>query len=60
MVYSDFLSRMEGDNNDPHELISIPSNSYSNLDSTSETYRVVTGSQTKAVGTQIPKVHGAD
>ena len=68
MVLSDFLSRIEGDKNYHHEVISISFNFHSILTGhiyiffklPSETHGVVTRSQMKAVGTQMPKVHGAD
>ena len=68
IVFSSSLCRMEGDNSDPHEVISISftfhpilmehCNAFSNL--LKHTFRVVTRSQAKVVGTPIPKVHGAD
>ena len=68
MVLNDFLSRMEGDKFDPHEFIPISFNSHSILTGhyltffklLSGMYRVVTRSQTKAVGTEILKVHRAN
>ena len=59
---------MEGDKSDPHQVIPIAFNFqsiltghyYTFLKLPSETYRVVTRSQTKAEGTQMPKVHRAD
>ena len=69
MVLSGFLSRMEGDKiGDPHKVIFILFNSHSILTGhyytfcklPSEAYGVVTRFQTKALVTQMPKVHGAD
>ena len=65
MVLSDFLSMMEENKNDPHEVIPVSYNFYSTLTGDyyifvklpSETYRVVARSQTKAGGTKMPKLH---
>ena len=59
---------MEGDKSNPHEVGPISLNSHSILTGhyytffnlPSETYVVVIRSQTKLVGIQMPKVHGAD
>ena len=59
---------MEGDKSDPHKFIPLLFNShsiltghyYTNFKLPSETYGVLTRSQTKAVGMQMPKEHGAD
>ena len=59
---------MEGDKTDHHEVIPISFNFHSLLTGHCytffklpiETYTVVTRSQTEAVETQLPKVHGAD
>ena len=67
MVLSYFLLRIAGDKSDPHGVIPISFNSHSTLTAhfytffklQSETYTVVTRSKTKAVGTQMPKVHEA-
>ena len=66
MIFSDFLSRMEGEKSDPHEVIPISFDSpsiltghchtFSNLPY--EIYRVVTICHTKMAATQMPKVHG--
>ena len=68
MILSNYLSRMEGDKSDPHEVIPISYNSHSILKEhyytlfnlPSETYRLVTRSQTKSGGTQLLKVHRVD
>ena len=68
MVLSDFLSGMDGDETDPHEIISILFNIHSILASQyytissniAETYKVQSTSATKADGAQMPKVHGVD
>ena len=68
MILSDFLSRMEGNKSDlmmlfPYHLIppsTLTEHYYTFSNLQSEIYRVVTRSQTKAVGTQMPKVHGVD
>ena len=51
---------MEENKSDPHEAIPIFLNSQSIWTGPSETHRLVTGSQTKKIGTQMPEVHGAD
>ena len=68
MILNDILSRMEGGKSDPYVIIPISLNSHSILtehyhtsfNMPSETYRVVKRSQTKAVETQMPKVHWVD
>ena len=68
MVLSAFLSRMEGDENKPHDIIPISFNIHSILtgkyytitSNKVETYGVQTRSATKAIGVQMPKVHGID
>ena len=68
MVLSDFLSRMEGDKSDPYEVIPLSFNSHSTLTGhhytyfmlPPEKYRVAARSQTKALGTQMPKMNRTD
>ena len=68
MILSDFLSRMEGDKNDPHEVTSKSFNSdsiltehyYTFFTLLSGTYGKVIRSQRKTVGTQMLKAHGVD
>ena len=67
MILSDFLSRIQGDKECLHEATaisfyshSILANYYTFFNLPSETYRVVTRHQTKAVRTQMPKVNGTD
>ena len=68
MVLIDFLSRMEGDKSNPHQVIPISFNYHSILRGhyyasssvPEEAYKVTTRSQTKEVGTQMTKVHEAD
>ena len=64
MILSDFLSRQEGDDSDPREIIPISFNlktvlqdKYYSINNT-EKYLVQTRSQTKASGIQLPEVHG--
>ena len=64
MILSDFLSRQEGDNSDPREIIPISfnlktvlQNKYYSINNV-EKYLVQTRSQTKASGIQLPEVHG--
>ena len=64
MILSDFLSRQEGDDSDPKEIIPISFNlkmvlqdKYYNINNT-EKYLVQTRSQTRASGIQLPEVHG--
>ena len=69
MIFSNFLSRMEEDKREPQQVIPISFDSHSILKRIGhyyiysilplETYAVVTRSHTKAVGTQMPKVHRA-
>ena len=65
MVLSDFLSRQEGIDGDPKEIIpisfslkSVLQDKYYNIDS-EEKFMVQTRSQTKASGIRLPEVHGA-
>ena len=64
MVWSDFLSRQNYDNSNPHEKIPISFNMYQvlckkyyNIANT-ENYLVQTQSQTKSSGIKLPEVHG--
>ena len=63
MVLSDFLSRQQGDNSDPHQIIPISFNmkeilkqNYQNY--VKDTFFVQTRSQIKAKGVKVPTVHG--
>ena len=65
MVLSDFLSRQEGIDGDPREIIpisfslkSVLQDKYYNIAS-EEKFMVQTRSQTKASGIRLPEVHGA-
>ena len=60
MVLSDFLSRQNNDNSNPHEIIHISFNvhkilqeNYYNIDC----YLVQTGSKAKTSGIKFPEVH---
>ena len=64
MVLSDFLSRQNHDNSNPHEIIPISFNMYQvlheyyfNIGNT-ENYLVQTQSQTISSGMKLPEVHG--
>ena len=64
MVLSDFLSRQQGDNSDPHQIIPISSNmkeilkqNYQNY--AKDTFLIQTKSHIKAKGVNVPAVHGA-
>ena len=64
MVLSDFLSRQNHDNSNPHEIIPISFNMYQvlhekycNIGNT-EKYLVQTRSQTKSSGIKLPEVQG--
>ena len=61
MVLSDFLSRQNNDDSNPHEIIPICFNmhkvlqeNYYNIDN----YLVQTSSQTRSSGIKLPEVHG--
>ena len=61
MVLSDFLSRQNNDNSNPHEIIPISFNfhkvlqeNYYNIDS----HLVQTRSQARSSGIKLPEVHG--
>ena len=63
MVLSDFLSRQQGDNSDPHQIIPISFNIKEILrqnyqDCVKDTFLVQTRSQIKAKGVKVPAVHG--
>ena len=65
MILSDFLSRQNVDDSNPHEIIPISFNirtvlqdKYYNLEEEKERYMIQTISQTKASGVQLPEVHG--
>ena len=62
MVFRDFLSRQQGDDSDPHQIIPISFNmkeilnkNYQN--SVEDTFLVHTRSQNKAKGVKVPAVH---
>ena len=64
MILSDFLSRQNVDDNNPHEIIPISFNlrtvlqdKYYNLEGENKKYMIQTRSQTKASGMQLPEVH---
>ena len=66
MELSDFLSRQETDESDPHEIIPISfdmkailNDNYYNVGQESK-YLVQTHSQTKDSGIKLPEVHGAE
>ena len=66
VILSDFLSRQNVDDSNPHEIIPISFNlrtvlpdKYYNLEGENETYMIQTRSQTKAIGVQLPEVHGS-
>ena len=63
-VLSDFLSRQQGDHNDPHQIIPITFNmreilkqNYQNY--VKDTFLVQTRSQNKAKGIKVPIIHSA-
>ena len=65
MILSDFLSRQNVDDSNPHEIIPISFNlrtvlqdKYYNLEGADERYMIQTRSQMKASGVQLPEVHG--
>ena len=64
MILSDFLSRQNHDNSNPHEIIPISFDMHNllhkrcyNIGKT-EKYLVQTWSQKKSSGIKLPKVHG--
>ena len=61
MVLSDFLSRQDNDDSNPHEIIPISFNMYQVLHETyynTENYLVQTRSQVRSSGIKLPEVHG--
>ena len=65
MILSDFLSRQNVDDSNPHEIIPISFNlravlqdKYCNLEEEKERYMIQTRSQTKASGVKLTEVHG--
>ena len=65
MIFSDFLSRQNVDDSNPHEIIPISFNlrtvlqdKYYNLEEERERYMIQTRSQTKASGVKLPEVCG--
>ena len=65
MILSDFVSRQNVDDSNPHEIIPISFNlrtvlqdKYYNLEEEKERYVIQTRSQTKASGVKLPEVHG--
>ena len=65
MILSDFLSRQNVDDSNPHEIIPISFNlrtvlqeKYYNLEEEKERDMIQTRSQTKASGVKLPEVHG--
>ena len=64
MILSDFLSRQNIDDSNPHEIIPISFNlrtvlqdKYYNLEEEKERHMIQTKSQTKANGVKLPEVH---
>ena len=62
MILCDFLSRINVDDTDPHDLIPIAFNVLEILarNDQFEEYCIMTRGQTAAAGIEVPKVHGAD
>ena len=64
MILSDVLSRQMHDTSNPHEIVPISFNMYNTLYETfyriesMDKYLVQTCSQTKAMGINLPEVHG--
>ena len=60
MILSDFLSRQNNDDSNPHEIIPISFNMHQILDENyyNEKYLIQTRSQTKSSGTKLLEVHG--
>ena len=65
MILSDFLSRQNVDDSNPHEITPISFNlrtvlqdKYYNLEKEKERYMIQTRSQIKASGVKLPEVHG--
>ena len=62
MVLSDFLSRQNNDNSNPHEIIPISFNIHQVLHKNyynTENYLVQTNFQARSSGIKLPEVHGA-
>ena len=65
MILSDFLSRQNVDDSNPHEIIPISFNLRTvlqdkyNLEGENEKYMIQSRSQMKASGVQLPDVHGS-
>ena len=66
MILSDFLSRQNVDDSNPHEIIPISFNlrtvlqdKYYSLEGENERYMIQTRSQMKASGVQLPEVYGS-
>ena len=66
MILSDFLSRQNVNDSNPHDIIPISFNlrtvlqdKYYNLERETEKYMIQTRSQMKASGVQLPEVHGS-
>ena len=66
MVLSDYLSRWNVDDSNPHKIIPISfhlrtvlQDKYYNLEGENERYMIQTRSQMKASGVQLPEVHGS-
>ena len=66
MILSDFLSRQNVNDSNPHEIIPISFNlrtvlqdKYYNLEGENKRYMIQTRSQMKASGVQLPEVHGS-
>ena len=66
MILSDFHSRQNIDDSNPHEIIPISFNlrtvlqdKYYNLKGENERYMIQSRSQMKASGVQLPEVHGS-
>ena len=61
MVLSDFLSRQNNDNSNPHEIIPMSFNMHKVLQENYykiDSYLVQTRSQTQSSGIKLPEVHG--
>ena len=61
MMLSDFLSRQNNDNSNPHEIIPISFNMHKVLQENYykiDSYLVQTRSQARSNGIKLPEVHG--
>ena len=61
MVLSDFLSRQNNDNSNPHEILPISFNMHKALQENyynRDSYLVQTKSQARSSGIKLPEVHG--